>query len=313
MIGIQLKGRLGNQMFEYAAARTLAETLDCPLVVAGHTTGRRYGVVGHFTREVPGLKSYLAKSTLYQWNGILRSAFECGPSVVRGRVTELAMPLLRRSLIPKTFRPADFSVARERHESYDDAFWAVSSGTWLEGWFQSEGYFARNRHRVASWFSPREHHEEQLEANMSRWPRAPSEMVGIHIRRGDYASIRGELSDANQGWLLPAQYYREALEHVPAGAGMAVFSDDPDWAERELADRNPWVARGNDAVVDMLLLANCRWNITSNSSFSWWSGWLNRHPDKLVIAPRFHLGWRIGRWVPDGIQVDGWHYLEVSS
>lgn len=313
MIGVQLKGRLGNQMFEYAAARTLAERLDCPLLVAGHTTGRRYGVIGHFLQEVPTLKSYLGKSNAYQWNGILHSAFGCGPTVVSGRLVELTIPVLRRSMMRRTFRPSQFVVGREHHERYDDAFWEASCGTWLEGWFQSEHYFARNRDRIARWFSPRPRHQEQLADRMSRWPRSPNEMVGIHIRRGDYANIRGALSNASQGWMLPTRYYRDALERVPRGTGLAVFSDDPDWAERELADLRPWVSRGNDPVVDMLLLAQCKWNITSNSSFSWWSGWLNRSLDKVVLAPRFHLGWRVGRWVPDGIQVEGWHYLDVNE
>ncbi len=313
MIGIQLKGRLGNQMFEYAAARTLADKLGCALVVAGHTTGRRYGVLGHFLRDVPAMKTYLARSEEFQWNGILHGAFHCGPSVIAGRLAELAIPSLRRSVMPKSFRPLEISVGKQRQETYDDTFWDVSAGTWLEGWFQSEGYFARNRRSVAEWFSPRPRHEEQITANILRWPRAPGEMVGIHIRRGDYANIRDSLSTASDGWLLPTRYYREALEFVPRDVGLAVFSDDPDWAERELADRSPWVARGNDPVVDLLLLAKCRWNIISNSSFSWWAGWLNAHPDKVVVAPRFHLGWRIGRWVPGGIEVEGWQYLQVGD
>jgi len=41
----------------------------------------------------------------------------------------------------------------------------------------------------------------------------------------------------------------------------------------------------------------------------WWAGWLNSRADKTVFAPQYHLGWRIGQWVPGGIEVADWEYL----
>ena len=90
-----------------------------------------------------------------------------------------------------------------------------------------------------------------------------------------------------------------------------MFSDEPDWAAAEFAHRNPWVSRDNSAALDMYLISRCRWNIIANSSLSWWAAWLNEQPDKIVIAPQYHLGWRVGCWAPGGIDVPGWHYLNV--
>jgi hypothetical protein len=249
-----------------------------------------------------------------QQSGLLRAAFGCGPTFLQGRAVELLMPPLRRYWVRNVFSPRRETLANSRdYEVFDASVFEQGSGTWLDGWFQSEKYFAANADRVRRWFRPAPADERLLIRLAAEWPAPAERMAALHVRRGDYGNVRDILSNGEQGWLLPISYYRQALEQIPGDAELAVFSDDPDWAAREFADRRPWVSRGNSAAVDMLLMSRCRWNVTANSSFSWWAAWLNERADKVVFAPRHHLGWRIGRWVPGGIEVAGWHYLNVSG
>lgn len=312
MIGVQLKGLLGNQMFQYAVARTLADRLGCPVLTAGYTIERRLGLVGHWLGwDAYGTDPAVAQYGL-QRNGVLHATFGCGSTFARGRLAELAMPFLRRSLFRRSFTLRRFAVGKDEYEVFDPSWADQRAWTWLDGWFQSEGYFAENASAVRQWFRLTARHQRQLDELKGQLPAPASEMVAIHVRRGDYAAVRDGVSDPRQGWQLPMSYYTAALAEVPKDAPLAVFSDDPQWAADAFAARRPWVSRNNSAGVDMMLIASCRWNIIANSSFSWWAGWLNSNPDKVVIAPRYHLGWHVTRWVPGGIEVPGWNYIAAQ-
>jgi hypothetical protein len=115
--------------------------------------------------------------------------------------------------------------------------------------------------------------------------------VSVHIRRGDYLNP----GTAEFHGILGEPYYRQAIDRIEAALGEGIdffiFSDDPAAAEQVLNfvpkprlnhvrgdPQRPW--------EDMALMARCRHHVTANSSFSWWGAWLNRSPDKVVVAPR---------------------------
>ena len=54
-------------------------------------------------------------------------------------------------------------------------------------------------------------------------------------------------------------------------------------------------------IVDFQLLMNADICVISNSTFAWWGAYLNRKVHKMVMAPKYFLGFHDGKEFPNGI------------
>ena len=159
------------------------------------------------------------------------------------------------------------------------------SGNYFEGYFQCEKYFGAFRNDILGAFQLRDGLDK---ANAEICENMKScNSVSLHIRRGDYVNLTHIYGTCDM------EYYAHALDIIAARAGtpnVFVFSDDPSWVRDNLKIKYPWtmvdINDGDQAFMDMELMRNCRHNIIANSSFSWWSAWLNQNPGKIVVAPK---------------------------
>jgi hypothetical protein len=179
---------------------------------------------------------------------------------------------------------------REPHFHYDPAFEALGPQTALFGYFQSERYFISIAGNLRDWFSPREPLGNAAAAALKRieTSRLP---VSVHVRRGDY--LKSGTHEVHG--ILGESFYRQVFDRLERMIGheaeLFIFSDDPAAGERMLnfipRSRLHHVCGDPDRPwEDMTLMARCRHHVIANSSFSWWGAWLNRSPDKIVVAPR---------------------------
>ena len=98
----------------------------------------------------------------------------------------------------------------------------------------------------------------------------------------------------------PIEYYEKALRAFPEDQPVIVFSDSPEWVkEQEFFKPNRFMisepedkyADGSyTPYADLCLMSLCSHAIIANSSMSWWGAWLQTNPDKMVFAPKMWFG-----------------------
>jgi glycosyl transferase family 11 len=285
VIAVSLIGGLGNQMFQYAAGKALAERHGVRLSL--DLSGFEVSGLGHSPRSF--LLDRLNVPEADRPDAASAGAKKAASNFLRALWRQRIDRLLRRANLPQ-LRGSEKQY-REPHFHYDTAFEALGPETSLFGFFQSERYFCAIAETLRLCFSPREPLGPAAAEVLARIERSKLP-VSVHIRRGDYLKpVTAEVHG-----ILDQPYYCDALARLEAAgigreAELFVFSDDATAAEQVLsfAPKSRLVQVSGDAErpwEDMTLMAHCRHHVIANSSFSWWGAWLNRSPDKVVVAPR---------------------------
>lgn len=289
MIMLNLRGQTGNNMFQYAAGKTLAEKKGFRFCFRQRFDARiKRKQTGHLYR-------YFVLNGETPWElALWRGLYALTP----GKKGRRYRNRVKRYTEDKT------------DEIYDTRFYAIADGTTIQGAFQSERYFSDNRENVLKWFTPRRRYLQLVDALDRCLPVPPDRRCCIHIRHSDYNRML-EKNDA-LGWLLPVAYYKAALQNLPPDLFYVIVTDSPGFATQVSADLpRKLITERNPAVVDLYFFTRCKYNVIANSTFSWWGAWLNEIENKVVIAPEYNLGWKQRVWLPDAIEVRGWHYVNV--
>ena len=104
------------------------------------------------------------------------------------------------------------------------------------------------------------------------------QIVGIHIRRGDYVSkknIKYGYQTATPEYMNKSMnYFREKFQNVLFLAYTNPTSDDLLWRQNNVIGSDVIHMRMFTAEVDMCSLTKCNHSIITVGSFGWWAAWL---------------------------------------
>lgn len=315
MITVKLGGGIGNNMFQYASARSIAEKKGvafCYFPVRGVEYYKK-NIKKKYKYYFRGNKEKYKKQTAQK---DLSCYFVLKGDGVLLRWMKRFYYFLRSNEFTEYTPPRKNYTSEFAFELYDPDALQLKKNMYASAGFQSPAYFDWNRSRVLEWFRLKKKYNKKVKGIIRSLGLPPEKLCCVHLRRGDYKHQTKGLNRKDQGWMLPLDYYHEALKHIPEDTGVIFISDEPDFVQEEFASSKPvYISTGNDDAVDMFLMTECKYNIIANSSFSWWGAWLNPLEDKQVIAPLYHLGWELEQWLPWGFEKhpEEWKYINIKE
>ena len=273
MIIIKLTGGLGNQMFQYALGRHLAEIYQTPLKLDVRVLLDRTPY-DHFTSRTYGLEVFHIQADFVT------------PDDVK-RVRHFYHTASRKERLFGYLCSPYRLVAEQQAFCFDASVFRRGKNVLLDGYWQSEHYFKPIEQTIRQEFVFRPSPSQELLAMMRLV--SQGESVSVHVRRGDYVS---NPVVARFHGVCGLEYYTQAMKMIAqkvASPRFFVFSDDMEWVKAHFPRMESVLFmehHGQTDTDDLRLMTCCKHHIIANSSFSWWGAWLASSPQKIVIAPQ---------------------------
>lgn len=270
MIITKLQGGLGNQMFQYAAARSISP--DKPVYL-----------------DVSFLKTNNQSTDKFTARAFELSIFKNLQGKSLNKVSQylISKPTIFNHFLKKILQPSFQTIYENDLKTGVPVNEFKRTAIYLDGYFQDKDYVKSIRPQLLKEFT-----FPDLKNDAKLWFNKISESVNpvsVHVRRGDYLKT----AILQYHGILPISYYQKAVNIMSEqfkDAHYFIFSDDIAWCQ------NNFDFLGNKTTIvdstplenwtDMVLMSHCKHHIIANSSFGWWAAWLNVSPNKMVIAPQ---------------------------
>ncbi len=279
---VNIKGGLGNQMFQYAFALALKNKFPDEKIFID---------TQHY--KFPFLKTFRGNNfhhngyeinTIFpncqiptaSWLDIAKHSYYI-PNYVISRALRKVLP----------HRKKEFVQSSSLAYLYDASVFESADYSYYDGYWLSPNYFDFCKDDILNAFEFQSFdtiYNIEL-ANSIR----SNNSIAIHIRRGDY------LNNPIYKGICTFDYLKSAVnkaKNIIKNPIYFIFSNDIVWCSENLKiifGKSPVLYvtnnKGTSSYKDMQLMSLARCNIIANSSFSWWGAYLNKRSDHLVFCP----------------------------
>ena len=307
MIHVYIRGRLGNQLFQYAFVRMLQ-----------HYNPEQHAVY-HFEEVYSaGSKEQDFINALEAFNVVDVNEKNENPHL------SFFQKVLLKLYWPKYPHKASIDVRTKYQMCWikwmnlfglyylDLGYYPfnkkIKGDVIVSGNFESERYFKEIKEQILQEITPKKSISDKNMWLLEKMHSCNS--VSLSIRRGDFVDNPdvGKLHN-----VCTKSYYQRAVDYMKQHVDnpvLFIFSNDMEWVKKNIHfNLETFYESGTDPSWETLeLMSNCKHFIISNSSYNWWAQYKGTCPNKIVVAPE---RWFNNPFVPD-IFLDTWVRLPVE-
>lgn len=261
MIIVKFQGRLGNQMFQYASALSMSKKFK----------------------------------TFFLIDNSINSAFL---KYFKTRILDFVF--LNKVLLKLFKKTIKNTICQVGDEDITDLEKIFKNNSYYDGFFQSEEYFEGYKAYLKKKFVIKKQYKI-LFTNKYGQLFNDNKIIAIHCRLGDYLNWGSEAL-GGENMTLPQSYYKNALSQIDKEESykIIIVTDDI----QNVANRFDFIVDkmivSEEEIIDFQILQNANKLIISNSSFSWWAGYLSTK-NATIYAPEYWLGFKVEKEFPSGV------------
>ena len=305
---LRLSNELGNQMFMYASAYSIAKELNRKLYIDDETAFFSKKNVSKFRLNFFNISSKIATDEYKYKNfyGYLKRKFLIKSDFLRNK---------KKFYIEKK--------NKDKITKYYDIYKNLSfdDNLFMEGHFESEKYFKKYRNELLNEFEFK--NLDILKNNNYIKDVNNKNSVAICLRQNRYVEGRGQNTQFNRekSWnftLEQINYINKSVKYIKSKIPNPTFflwsNDFSNISKKQFSFVYKEVKVSDDdeaykPVKSLFILSQCNHFIVTTSTFNWWGAWLSDRSSKIILRPSkkffndFYLN-NLDFWPPNWNKVD---------
>lgn len=277
MINLILGGGLGNQMFQYAFARTISIETNEKITINTALIDKTN--INFDLKDMNILEDISVESDIDKFQQFKKNIYFKGHKFLKHIYSS-------KTLYKRNIKKGIYTNFHGSFKFYNIPKFLGEEKT-IHGGFQSVKFFEKHQDIIKNELKLKNDPDESNKKMIEQISSCNS--VCVHIRRGDY--LNPEFKDILG--FCTEKYYQNAIEKMNTLVEEPVyyvFSNN----EKELnfikdnynlKGNIIYVNQKNSGQEDLRLMYSCKHFIIANSSLSWWGQFLGEYKNKVVIAP----------------------------
>lgn len=303
IIYVPLQGRIGNQLFIYAFAKSLQEQYgsNTEIVIDDSDVLRCNWINSLKYYDLKGV-NYIHENQLKNWKcfkkkNVLRKIFH-----FITKKKDFQQKFIIEKKWQKLLNRNGLILCENGYIPYK---LNTNKDVYIDGYFQSEKYFLEYKEDIQHAFRTNQFEEVNVYPNIKEIRERNTVCISIKVEH----NVGSELYD-----VCNLSYWKQAIAYIVDHVDNPLFficSDNVQYVVDKLINTTKFdfICQSKEfpVHVSLAVMSECKHFIIGNTTFGWWAQYLAKNENKIVIAP--------SKWMlvdmPIDIYQENWRLIEV--